>query len=794
LILVALALVFFGDLVRHPTQVLYSDYSDMLAEHLPARRFLVRSWHETGEWPLWCPHSFGGAPFLHDPQVGTFYPPQWLLLLLPEALVGAGMSWLLVLHVMVAGLGMYAYARFRGLGPWAALVAAIGFMFAGKWMLHLLVAGHYIMAGLAWMPFVLIGLERAIQERSFWHATWAGVAFGLLVLGTHPQWPLYSGLFIAFWTLGSVLLGGSGPGAGRADRGISGRPSASRVTALCWWAGSGAWTALVGAALSAVQMVPTMEAAGLSTRASGVGTEEILAGGVRTLLFFVGPNLREKPSLLIWEDRGGASLLWLAAAVLAPLLCRGRTRFEAGVCLGLLLFALGGAMLVQPLPGFRVFRQPARMLIVATLPMAYLAGVATEALFCQAKVRSETSRLARAVLTRLTVATALLVGGFAVRMMIEGIPLRREIYWASLPVTMPLAFWLVGPRNRMAPRHAVALWAGLLLADLWAFGLPLVDVRPEAEVYPISGCLEALPLGAPGQARVLDRDAPQLAAGTPLGAGAPLAMVTGLEPLRGYNPLDVRRYKEYLQFIAGQEKELYPLESTFTYPVIGNFPIVHKQLLDLLGTAYLVQPEAMPVEGGSWRCVFEDAAPRGFDFISGGTRRLPPYVVYENPDAFPRAFVVPEAAPLPSPPDVLEALTQTDFRRRVLLEGWDGTTGEPGYAAAEQRARVREYRPNRVTVEVETAAPGFLVLTDAWYPGWHCTVDGQPAPLYRANYLFRATPVPEGRHEVVFTFAPDSYRTGRCITSIAIGVVVGIGLLTGLGGLATARSRGRGRS
>ena len=81
LVIIGLGLLFFADLVVHPSQVLYSDHSDLLAEHVPAKRFLVRSWQETGELPLWCPHSFAGSPFVHDPQVAVFYPPHWPLLL-----------------------------------------------------------------------------------------------------------------------------------------------------------------------------------------------------------------------------------------------------------------------------------------------------------------------------------------------------------------------------------------------------------------------------------------------------------------------------------------------------------------------------------------------------------------------------------------------------------------------------------------------------------------------------------------------------------------------------------------
>src|SRR5262245_25849913 len=94
LLLVLLALLFFLPLLLHPAQVLYSDYSDLLAEHIPAKRFLVRSFQETGELPLWCPYQFAGSPFVHDIQVAMFYPPHLALLLLPESWVGPALSWL----------------------------------------------------------------------------------------------------------------------------------------------------------------------------------------------------------------------------------------------------------------------------------------------------------------------------------------------------------------------------------------------------------------------------------------------------------------------------------------------------------------------------------------------------------------------------------------------------------------------------------------------------------------------------------------------------------------------------
>src|SRR5262249_5930659 len=185
LIIAALALIFFTKLVWHPGEMLYSDYSDLVADHLPEKRFLVRSWQQTGEIPLWCPYTFGGVPFAHDPTIAAFYPLHWPLYPLPEDWLGAALSWLVVIHVMIAGWSMYAHARWQGLDSTGALVAAIGYMCAGSWLLHILGGGHYVVLGLAWLPLVLLCLEQAIRTGSLLRATWAGAVFALIVLGTH---------------------------------------------------------------------------------------------------------------------------------------------------------------------------------------------------------------------------------------------------------------------------------------------------------------------------------------------------------------------------------------------------------------------------------------------------------------------------------------------------------------------------------------------------------------------------------------------------------------------------------
>ena len=136
------------------------------------------------------------------------------------------MSWLLVAHVLLAGWGAYAYARSRNLGVAGSLVTGLGFMFAGKWMLHVLQAGHQHALprspGCRWWS---CSWSRHCVEQpgARWGRLWCvppGPAhcLGVLALGAQPQLTFYAGLFLALWTLGSAL---SGVAIGRRRRALA---------------------------------------------------------------------------------------------------------------------------------------------------------------------------------------------------------------------------------------------------------------------------------------------------------------------------------------------------------------------------------------------------------------------------------------------------------------------------------------------------------------------------------------------------------------------------------------------
>ncbi len=103
--------------------------------------------------------------------------------------------------------------------------------------------------------------------------------------------------------------------------------------------------------------------------------------------------------------------------------------------------------------------------------------------------------------------------------------------------------------------------------------------------------------------------------------------------------------------------------------------------------------------------------------------------------------------------------------------------GGPTAAIAGETVRIARYAPERVEVLVTAAAPGVFVLRDSAYPGWRALLDGEPAPLLRADGIFRAVAVPAGMHSVVFEFRPRSLRLGAVVSLAALAVVGGVILL-----------------
>jgi hypothetical protein len=116
-----------------------------------------------------------------------------------------------------------------------------------------------------------------------------------------------------------------------------------------------------------------------------------------------------------------------------------------------------------------------------------------------------------------------------------------------------------------------------------------------------------------------------------------------------------------------------------------------------------------------------------------------------------------------------EAIHAEDFDPsvQVILEG-----GRPLDTQPTSNLAILQYDLHTVTIAVDTDQPGYLVLSDAYYPGWRATVDGQPEVIQQANYAFRAVYVPAGQHTVQFVFDPAIWKIGLAVSGITVLVLI----------------------
>jgi hypothetical protein len=226
--------------------------------------------------------------------------------------------------------------------------------------------------------------------------------------------------------------------------------------------------------------------------------------------------------------------------------------------------------------------------------------------------------------------------------------------------------------------------------------------------------------------------------------------------VQGYNAVHLERFDAYLAAMNGREQNYHDADV-----FAGG---TYSPLLDLFNVRYVVLPAtAAPKDA---------PGPRFFDpemssvYLGDGVN------VFENPDAMPRAWIV-HSARESGPDETLDLLAngEIDPRETALLEAPPPDLEAP---EAPSTASVTEYEANRLQVETSTDAAGLLVLSEVHYPGWNAYVDGEQVDVERANYLFRAVPVPAGEHIVELRYESWTLRAGILASFLVTLVVAGL--------------------
>jgi hypothetical protein len=210
-----------------------------------------------------------------------------------------------------------------------------------------------------------------------------------------------------------------------------------------------------------------------------------------------------------------------------------------------------------------------------------------------------------------------------------------------------------------------------------------------------------------------------------------LALLAGLYDVSGVdNPLVVADVARFWEGTGGRSTRLY----------------------DLLGVRYVLGSKDVTLDWDKFSLAF-DADPT--------------VNVYRNETPLPRAFMVHRAISATDHADAWALVQEPglDPAKTVILEGGRPMDVQPeGQASVE----ITRYDTNALEITVDSLSEGYLVLSDPFYPGWRATVDGQPAPILRANYAFRAIAIPAGAHRVTMNFLPTSWLIGLGLTAVTL--------------------------
>ena len=696
---------------------------------LDARSLFVPWWEFartavlSGHLPLWDANSFSGYPFLSNPQVALFYPLNWPLLLLP---VRFGLSWHVLAHLVVAGLGMFFLVRYLSGSTAGAWLAALAFAFSG-FIAARIWAGHIgLIATDVWLPWLILATAWSVQRKSVWAAIIGGVPLGLAILAGHTTSLLYIGLA---WGLFAVYLLLTTP-----NRWLVVRQMAMMM--------------VVGFLLAGVQLVPLAEFSTVSSRAAepsfAFATAYSLPPShiITWLLpeFFGEPTRAGYWSVPAFDELtyyvGLLPLLGLALALRKP--SKLSWFYLALLVLGFLL-ALGSygflyGIFYDLLPPFRLARAPGRAAFLLVFALPALLGEAV-AQWERRDWDEKSAGFMRWLVggTAVALLTSLAATGavFAAQHPTEtsGRLWHQLGGWGIAFVGIVVSGWLLVRYFAESDLVRKRWWLGgltlLLVADLWIFGFKLVGV----------GSTAVDPLWSDAKQIIGETELRVLPWGISIFEQNGAAQV-GLGSVFGYNALEVGANIAFAASVPDPRSSAY----------------------DILGAGYVVATN--PLQG-----VEEGERPLT---LLGNTDRV---WVYQRGRTLPLARLVTQAEIIPDAAVATARVHQPDFdpTTTAILEAEPDCAlagGEAGMAVVTEKSN------GFWQIQTSSPTPALLVLSETAYPGWRVYVDGMEQEWDVAYTAVRATCIPAGEHTIEWHYQPRSYAIGGLLSLLGV-VLVG---------------------
>ena len=732
----------------------HAEMGDLVVFEYPVRK-LVHETLRSGRLPLWDPGAFAGVPLAANSASAVFYPPFLLGTLLPlKALWAVAFPFRTFVAFLLAAL----LARRLGASMGGAIVSGAVFSLSGflvSWQ------GWCHSDSAIYLPLCFLAVEAIRARPTLLRIVLAALAFPLPILAGHAE--------IAFYVLAAT-------GAWAAFRLASPMPEDAAPKARSRFLLALSAAGLLALGIAAVHVVPFLEWVPELARQ----TDRAVWGGIpfRESVMFLSRDVTTNPSpvgVSVPEHSGYAGLLPL---MLAPLAFTGNRRREALFFLVLLLvaflvaFGLPPALFVfQAIPVIRSLH-PYRFLLLVDFAIAILAGLGLTALqrTTDRPVGRTASRLAPlAPAFLLIAATVTLVFRFSrIPSALAGsCGLVSSLVFAVLSAGW-LAWALLRPPGR---ERALGIGASLIvLVDLVPFAYGNVPFFPAEAVFPEPAVFRFL--------RETDASVHRIAVvdGTaPPGSEAAF----GFEAPTGSFYV-LRRTSEFLSPLAGKPRRYALIFFLRSERIISS----NNRTLDLMNVKYLV---ANSYNGSAERLL---SRPDRFRLI----RKEGAVSVFENVRSLPRAFLVPSEGidVIPDDGAALERIEQPGFDPAIRAVVDVRPAWPEGEASVPGKMRVTRIQSEfgETSVDAELESNALLVVSETHYPGWTALVDGRPAPLLRADYIFRGVPLGPGKHTVRFRYAPASFRIGAALTAISGAALLVMAGLAFRAGRASKRAPG----
>ena len=213
----------------------------------------------------------------------------------------------------------------------------------------------------------------------------------------------------------------------------------------------------------------------------------------------------------------------------------------------------------------------------------------------------------------------------------------------------------------------------------------------------------------------------------------------------GYHPAKLRRYQELIEEHLHAEMQGIQKAAAEHAGLLGEcngdslFPV-----LNMLNTKYLI----MATKDGNT-------------------------VPVANPWANGNAWFVDQIEWVDNADDEIAALHGADTKHTAIVDKrFKDVLGDAAPSDSTDTVRLTAYEANALTFETQSAKGGVMVVSDIYYPGWTCTVDGKETEIARADYVLRAIAVPAGKHVIEMRFDPQSVHTTEAVANVAMLLLV----------------------